>query len=108
MPNQGTNRYNRGVPPALTARERAALKARAHALEPVVQIGHAGLTGTVAAELERALTAHELIKVRIGGDDRDAREALGEAISARTGAAVVQRVGKVLVLFRPKPADSGD
>lgn len=99
-------RYNRRMASALTARERAALKARAHALEPVVQIGHAGLTETVAAELDRALTAHALIKVRIGGDDRDAREALGETISARTGAAVVQRVGKILVLFRPRPEEA--
>jgi putative YhbY family RNA-binding protein len=98
------------MPFALTARERARLKARAHALEPVVQVGHAGLTETVVAELERALAAHELVKVRIGGADRDARAALAEAICARTGAAAVQSVGKVLVIFRPRPdapADAG-
>jgi len=93
------------MPTALTARERAHLKARAHALEPVVQVGQAGLSETVVAELERALTAHELIKVRIGGADRDARALLSEAICARTGAAPVQSVGKVLVLWRPRPDD---
>jgi putative YhbY family RNA-binding protein len=87
----------------LTARERAHLKARAHALEPVVLVGNAGLTDTVATEVERALTAHELIKVRIGGADRDARRALCDEICHRAGAAEVQRVGKVLVLWRPRP-----
>ena len=88
---------------SLTTRERAHLKARAHALEPHVQIGHGGLTGAVVKEIDRALTAHELIKVKILGDDRDAREAIGDAICAQTDAAPVQRVGKVVVLWRPKP-----
>jgi RNA-binding protein len=96
------------MPITLTPRERAQLKARAHALEPVVQVGHAGLSEPVTAELERALTAHELIKVRLGGADRDARQELAAAICARTGAAQVQSVGKVLVLFRPRPDDTPD
>ena len=49
-----------------TTRERAALKARAHALEPVVRVGHAGVTDAMVAEVDRALEAHELIKVKIG------------------------------------------
>ena len=53
--------------------------------------------------MDRALTAHELIKVRILGDDRDARQALGDALCERTDAAAVQRVGKIIVLWRPKP-----
>jgi putative YhbY family RNA-binding protein len=87
----------------LTARERTHLKGRAHALEPRVQIGHGGLTDTVVAEIERALTAHELIKVKILGGDREARETIGDAICEKTGAAPVQRVGKVIVIWRPKP-----
>lgn len=90
------------APPVLTTRERAALKSRAHALDPVVRLGHAGLTDAVVGELERALSAHELIKVKTGEDDREARAALGDDISARTGAAIVQRVGKILVLWRPR------
>lgn len=86
--------------PSLSARERAALKARAHALEPVVRVGQAGLSDAVAAEIERALTAHELIKVKVAETDRDVRKALGDAISRRTGAAIVQRVGKIIVLWR--------
>ena len=93
------------MPVLLTSRERAHLKARAHPLEPIVQVGHAGLTDTVAREIDRALTAHELIKVRILGDDRDARETVCDTICERTGSAPVQRVGKVLVLWRPRPED---
>jgi putative YhbY family RNA-binding protein len=90
---------------SLTARERAHLKARAHALEPVVQIGHDGLTAAVVKEIDRALTAHELIKIRASGDDRMERAAFMEEICDRTGAAAVQRVGKVLVIWRPRPDD---
>lgn len=89
----------------LTARERAHLKARAHALEPVVQTGGAGITDAVVAEVDRALTAHELLKVRVGADDREERVAMGDELCARTAAAVVDRIGKVLILWRPRPVD---
>lgn len=84
----------------LTARVRAALKARAHALEPLVHVGGAGVTDPLVAEAESALTAHELIKVKIATDDREARVAMGDELAARTGAAVVHRVGKIVVLWR--------
>jgi RNA-binding protein len=90
---------------SLTPRERAHLKARAHGLEPRVQVGHAGMTPAVAAEIDRALTAHELIKVKILGDDRDARRDLAAAIAAQTNAALVYSVGKVIVLWRPRPEE---
>ena len=93
------------MPVPLTPRERAKLKARAHPLEPVVHVGNAGVTDKVAAELDRALTAHELIKVKVAAPDRDAREALCDDICARADAAEVQRVGKVLVLWRPRPEE---
>lgn len=89
----------------LTNRERSALKARAHPLEPVVQVGHAGLSDTLVAEVDRALAAHELIKVRLGGADREIRAAQGDALCARTDATDVQRVGKILVLWRPRPEE---
>ena len=90
----------------LTNKERAHLKARAHALEPVVQTGTAGITDAVVAEVDRALTAHELLKVRVGADDREERIAMGDDLCARTGAAVVDRVGKVLILWRPRPLEA--
>jgi len=87
---------------SLTNRERAHLKARAHALEPVVHVGGTGVTDGLIREVDRALTAHELIKVKIPVDDRPARVALGDEVCARTGAVAVHRVGKVLILWRPR------
>lgn len=89
----------------LTPRQRQALKARAHALEPVVTIGHARLTEGVLREIDRALTAHELIKIRVGGDDREARAGLLDEICAQTGASAVGKVGKILILWRERPED---
>jgi RNA-binding protein len=89
--------------PALTARERAALKARAHPLEPLIRIGHAGVTDAAVAAIDRALEAHELIKVKLGEGERDDRNEMRTAITARTGAALVQSVGRVIVLWRPRP-----
>ena len=91
---------------ALTNRERAHLKARAHALEPVVHAGNSGVTDTLVAEIDRALTAHELIKVKVGIDVRADRVAIGDEICARTDATAVHRVGKVIILWRPRPTES--
>ncbi|MGH8670153.1 MAG: YhbY family RNA-binding protein [Burkholderiales bacterium] len=87
----------------LTSSERKALKARAHKLEPVVQIGAKGLTDDVVAEIERALQAHELIKVRAGGLERDERDVALKQILGRTGSEPVQQVGKIFVLYRKNP-----
>jgi RNA-binding protein len=89
----------------LTSRQRAHLKARAHALEPTVQIGHGGVQDSVVAAVETALTAHELIKVKINEAERDERVEIADTLSTRTGAAIVQRVGKIVVLWRPRPAE---
>ena len=96
------------MPTSLTAKERANLKARAHALEPVVNVGGAGVTERLVAEVERALTAHELIKVKVGTDDRADRVAIGDEICTRTGATAVHRVGKVLIMWRPRPLASAE
>lgn len=92
------------MPVSLTPRQRAGLKARAHALEPRVQVGQAGLSDAVVKAIDRALAAHELIKVKILAD-RDARDEIAETMRAQTDAAIVQQVGKVVVLWRPKPDD---
>lgn len=96
------------MPVTLTPRERKALKGRAHALDAVVQIGHAGATPRASAEVDRALTAHELIKVKISDDDRDARHATGDTLAAAVDAAIVGRVGKIVILWRPRPEEPGD
>jgi RNA-binding protein len=87
----------------LNAADRKALKAKAHKLEPVVQIGSKGLTYELLAEIERALNAHELIKVRAAGLERRARDEAVDSICRKTGAEEVQQVGKVFVIFRKKP-----
>jgi len=90
---------------SLTPRQRAALKARAHSLEPVVTIGQAGASEAVVAEVDRSLTAHGLIKIKLSGADRAGRDALSAMLCDRTGAEAVQQVGRVLVLWRPRPED---
>ncbi len=91
------------MPQSLSPTERKTLKARAHALDPVVLVGDAGLTPGVLAEVDRSLSAHELIKVRVAGDDREARLAMRERIALELGAAPVQTIGKLLVFYRQKP-----
>ena len=90
----------------LTPKERQALKGRAHRLDPVVLLGAQGLSEAVVKEIDRALTVHELIKVRVPGDEREAREALFAAVADRLGAARVQAIGKLLVFYRPRPPES--
>jgi RNA-binding protein len=76
------------------------LRAIGHKLKPVVTVAGNGLSDAVAAELERALNDHELIKVRLSVGPREARGAVAAEICQRTGAAIVQRVGNVILLLR--------
>jgi RNA-binding protein len=92
----------------LTPAQRQALKAKAHHLDPVVIIGDAGLTAAVLGEIDVHLKTHELIKIRVHGDDRDARVAMIGDIHAALAASLVQHIGKTLVMFRPKPVESKD
>ena len=87
----------------LSPQERKQLKARAHKLEPLVIIGAKGLTGEVIVEIERALNAHDLIKVRAPGLERGERGQTLAGICEKTGAQAVQQVGKVFVLYRKRP-----
>ncbi len=82
---------------------RKRLRQIAHQLEPVVSVGDAGVSEAVIAETQRALDDHELIKVKIHAADRTDRALLGEALVEHCGATVVQKIGKVLVLFRQNP-----
>jgi len=87
----------------LTPGERRDLRAKAHHLEPVVTVGHQGVTPAVQHEIDVALLAHDLVKVKVLGDDRDAREAMFGEICRALDCAPVQHVGKILVLWRPNP-----
>lgn len=87
----------------LSADQRRALRARAHSLNPVVSIAENGLTDAVLKEIDTCLKAHELIKVRVYGDDRKARQDYLAAICEQLEAAPVQHIGKLLVVFRENP-----
>lgn len=93
----------------LKATSRRALRARAHRLKPVVLIGQHGVSDAVTAEVERALTDHELIKIRFRGVPRDARGSEVERICASLSAELVQLIGGTAVLYRarPEPAPHG-
>jgi RNA-binding protein len=86
----------------LSAAQRKSLKARAHPLEAVVLVGNKGITDEVVKEVEAALKAHELIKVRAPGLERDARDEAMQTLCERTGAESVQAIGKVLVIYRKR------
>jgi putative YhbY family RNA-binding protein len=92
----------------LSSVERRELRARAHSLNPVVSIAENGLTEAVLKEIEVNLNAHELIKIRVYGDSRENRVAYLEEICAKLGAADVQHIGKLLVIYRPAPIEKAE
>jgi RNA-binding protein len=87
----------------LTPAARRAFRAKAHPLHPFVIVGQHGLTAAVLHEIDVNLLAHELIKIRVLGNERDEREALLLRICAELDAAPVQHLGKVLTIWRPSP-----
>lgn len=87
----------------LTTGERRALRARAHDLSPVVAISQKGLTESVLKEIDRCLSTHELIKIRVFDIEREEREALLAEVCEKLQAAPVQHIGKLLVVWREKP-----
>jgi putative YhbY family RNA-binding protein len=87
----------------LTPAQRKEKRAEAHHLDPVVMIGNDGLTPAIRKEADAALNAHGLIKVRVFSDDRTSRETMFAALADELGAAPIQHIGKLLVLWRPVP-----
>ncbi|KVN75821.1 RNA-binding protein [Burkholderia ubonensis] len=87
---------------SLSPAERSALRSEAHALKPVVLIGAEGLTDAVLKEIKVHLDAHQLIKIRVFGDERDERIAIYDEICDRLNAAPIQHIGKLLVIWRPE------
>jgi RNA-binding protein len=90
-------------PPQLSGNQRRFLRALAHPLDPVLQIGHQGTTPAVLAQLDEALVAHELVKVRLGRECPDSVADAASAMEAGSGAAVVQTIGRTVVVYRPHP-----
>ncbi|MGH8027795.1 MAG: ribosome assembly RNA-binding protein YhbY [Pseudoxanthomonas sp.] len=89
------------MPTALTSSQSRFLRGQAHDLKALLQIGAKGLTPAFLAELDAVLEQHELVKVKIGAEDREARDAMIGEIVEKSAAALVQRIGHVAVLYRP-------
>lgn len=88
----------------LTESQKRHLRGLAHPMKPCVHVGAAGVTPAVLAELGSALAHHELLKVKVKADDREARDAAIAELVGKSGAILVSRVGNVAVLYRPDPA----
>jgi RNA-binding protein len=86
--------------PELSEKQKKHLRGLAHGRDPIVQIGQAGLSPAVAAELETALGAHELVKVRARVGDRDERDRILADLAQQTSSTLVQRIGNVGVFYR--------
>ena len=84
----------------LNTKQIAHLRGLAHSLNPVVMLGNNGLTDNIIKEIELNLNAHELIKIQVAGDDRDARKAIYLEICSKTNAIAVHHIGKQLVVYR--------
>jgi RNA-binding protein len=90
------------TPTTLTRRQIRFLRTKAHALQPIIQIGQAGPSEGLRAETQRALADHELIKVKVHGAQRTQRDLWLDELARQTGAAVVQRIGHVATLYRAR------
>ena len=86
--------------PELNSKQISHLRALGHKLNPVVMIGNNGLSETVLKEIEVSLNAHELIKIKVFGDERERRLQMLEEICQKTGAVAVHHIGKQLVIYR--------
>lgn len=86
----------------LTPSERSGLRSRAHGLSPVVWVGQAGVSEAVLLEIEKALRAHELIKLKWPEVDKSLRAEWGNMVCERLSAAPVQWIGRIMVLYRPR------
>ena len=86
---------------ALTSAQTRFLRGQAHGLKAMLQVGGKGISDALVAEVDGALEHHELIKVKVAAEDREARDAMVEELARRAGAALVQRIGHTAVLFRP-------
>lgn len=91
----------------MKSNQKRLLRAKAHALKPVVITGQAGVTPAVLNEINLALDHHELIKVRVNAEDREQRRALTVTISAETQAELIQSVGHIVTLYRKNPDKAG-
>ncbi len=90
----------------LTDEQKKRLRGRGHALKPVILVGAGGLSAGLLEEFDRSLAHHELMKVKLAGGDRAARDAMIGQLCARSGATLIQRVGNTALLFLRRKKDS--
>ena len=92
-----------GIPMSvvLTNAQNRFLRGQAHGLKALMQVGGRGVTPALVAELDAVLERHELVKVKVGAEDREARDAMIAELAGQTGAALVQRIGHTATLYRP-------
>lgn len=88
--------------------ERLLQRAQAHHITFSILLGNAGLTDAVIKEVDRELSAHGLVKVKVPGDDREERARIYAELADKLGAARIQAIGKTLVLYRPIPEEKED
>ena len=93
------------MPTVLAAPQKRYLRTLAHPLKPVLQVGAKGVSPQVLSELDGALEHHELIKVRVVAEDRETRDAWIEALLEGSDATLVQRIGHIACLYRPRLKD---
>lgn len=88
---------------SLSQAQKKAFRSIGHHLNPVVMISENGISEGVLAELDRALNDHELIKVKFALPERDERSAMLEELIEASGAELVQKIGKMALLYRRNP-----
>lgn len=93
------------IPRALTGKQNRHLRALAHSLKPVVQIGKNGWTDATRQQVDDALDDHELIKVKVGSESPVELQELSRTLSTDLGAHVAQAIGSILVAYRPHPKE---
>jgi RNA-binding protein len=87
----------------LTGKQRRHLRALAHELRPIVQVGKDGLDEGLVAAVDRALTDHELVKVKVGENAGASRDEVAGELAARTKSEVAQIIGNIVLLYRADP-----
>lgn len=90
---------------ALSGKQRRYLRSLGHHLNPVVLLGKHGITDALVAAADEAITTHELIKIKRGGECPDTRQAIADALSEALGADLVQQLGNTVLLYRKHPKD---
>lgn len=87
----------------LSSQQKKSLRGIAHHLDPVVAVSERGLSEGIIEETERALNDHELIKVKVFDNDRTVRQDIANELAEKTGSVVVQKIGKIAILYRNNP-----